>query len=135
MRFNARFPSRFVQGYHVGVARSASVTRLQWAKPIGGRIVSVSKHSGFLHRWGSVPLAVYVCGIALPISIAFLRDTLMFVLGVPLYTALFWTGPFTSVAAVFWSSWTAGWRVTWVLLVPVFIAVIFLALRLFGSEF
>jgi hypothetical protein len=58
----------------------------------------------------------------------------MIVLGVAVYTALFWTGPFASAAAVFWSNWSVGWRVVWVLLVPVFIALIFAAVFMFSFE-
>lgn len=83
---------------------------------------------GFLHKWGFAPLAVYVSGIILPAIVASLRTDLMPLLGVPIYTTLFWTGPFVSAAAVFWSDWSAAWRAAWVLLVPVFAAVILGAL-------
>ena len=76
-----------------------------------------------------MPLAVYVGGILLPAIIALLRSELMLALGVPIYTALFWTGPFVSAAAVFWSSWPGAWRAAWVLLAPV-LAAIMLALLL-----
>lgn len=71
---------------------------------------------------GKVPLAVYAFGIFLPAIVAFLRDELMLLLGVPAYTLLFRSGPFASAAAVFWSKWSVGWRAAWVLLAPVLAA-------------
>jgi hypothetical protein len=50
--------------------------------------------------------------------------------GVPLYAVLFWTGPFASAATVFWSSWSPGWRVVWVMLIPAFVAITFIALMI-----
>jgi len=52
----------------------------------------------------------------------------MLLLGVPAFTVLFWTGPFVSAAAVVWSDRSAGWRALWIALVPVFIAVMIIAL-------
>ena len=77
-----------------------------------------------MRRWGSMPLAVYVSGILLPVLCVVGRVDLMPAMGVPGYTVLFWTGPFTSAAAVVWSEWSVGWRAVWMLLVPVFIAII-----------
>lgn len=77
-----------------------------------------SAADGFLCKWGSGPLTVYLCGIALPAIVAFPREELMLLLGLPFYAVLFWTGPFASAAAVFWSSWSVGWRIIWLLLVP-----------------
>ena len=88
--------------------------------------------SGIWYKWGRAPLAVYICGIFLPAVTAYLRIDLMPFLGLPIYTTLFWAGPFASAAAVFWSDWSAAWRAAWVLLAPVFAAAILgglLALR------
>ncbi len=72
----------------------------------------------FLDNWGRVPLIVYSCGILLPVIVAQLRQELMFLLGVPAYTVLFWTGPFAAAAAVFWSRWSTGFRFAWILAAP-----------------
>ncbi len=49
-------------------------------------------------------------------------------IGLPVYASLFWAGPFASAAAVFWSGWSAARRAVWVLLAPVFTAMILGAL-------
>jgi hypothetical protein len=85
---------------------------------------------GFLRHWGTVPLVIYVIGILLPVVLAFVRVKLMTVAGVPLYAVLFWAGPFASAATVFWSSWSPGWRVVWVMLIPAFVAITFIALMI-----
>jgi hypothetical protein len=54
----------------------------------------------------------------------------MTAVGVPLYAVLFWTGPFASATTVFWSSWSPGWRVVWVMLIPAFVAITFIALMI-----
>lgn len=82
----------------------------------------MSDARGFLQRWGTGPLAVYVCGMLLPIVMAVTRQELMIAMGVTVYTVFFWTGPFASAAAVAWSGWPISWRVAWVLLVPVVVA-------------
>lgn len=87
---------------------------------------------GFSRKWGFAPLVVYLCGVILPAIIASFRTDLMPLLGVPVYTTLFWAGPFVSAAAVFWSDWSAAWRAAWVLLAPAFAAMVlgaFLVLR------
>jgi hypothetical protein len=86
--------------------------------------------NGFLRRWGTVPLAVYVTGVLLPVVVALLRVKLMSAVGVPLYAVLFWAGPFASAATVFWSNWSRGWRFVWIVLIPAFVAVSFLPLVL-----
>lgn len=48
----------------------------------------------------------------------------MALLGVSVYAVLFWAGPFASAAAVIWTNWSVGWRVAWILLVPVCVAVL-----------
>lgn len=80
------------------------------------------ERTGFVHKWGTGPLIVYLCGILLPVCVAAMREELMIVLGVPVYTVSFWTGPFASAAAVVWTNWSAAWCAAWVLLVPVSIA-------------
>ena len=90
------------------------------------------EHGGFLHKWGFAPLTVYLSGVILPTVIAARRAELMPVLGVLVFTTLFWTGPFVSAAAVFWSDWSAAWRAAWVLLAPVFAAAILGALLGYG---
>jgi len=77
-------------------------------------------------RWGIGPLSVYAAGILLPALIAFLRPDLMPVLGLPVYAVLFWTGPFASATAVFWSGWSPAWRTAWIVLIPVFVGATFL---------
>ena len=84
--------------------------------------------STFWLRWGVGPLSAYVVGILLPAPIAFLRPDLMPVVGLPVFAVLFWTGPFLSAAAVFWSDWSSGWRAAWVVLIPVFAAPTFIPL-------
>jgi len=79
-------------------------------------------------RWGLGPFSAYAAGILLPAPIAFLRPDLMPVLGLPVYAVLFWTGPFASATAVFWSGWSPAWRAAWIVLVPVFVALSFLPL-------
>jgi hypothetical protein len=79
-------------------------------------------------RWGSGPLSAYVAGILLPALIAFRRPDLMPVLGLTAYAVLFWTGPFASATAVFWSDWSPTWRAAWIVLIPVFVALTFLPL-------
>jgi hypothetical protein len=79
-------------------------------------------------RWGIAPLSAYAVGILLPAPIAFLRPELMPVVGLPVFAVLFWTGPFVSAAAVFWSNWSTGWRAVWVVLIPVFSAPTFIPL-------
>ena len=83
---------------------------------------SMPEPEGYLRRWGRGPLAVYLCGILLPVLVALFRSELMAPLGVPVYAVLFWAGPFASAAAVAWSDWPAGWRAVWILLVPVTVA-------------
>jgi len=83
-------------------------------------------YSDFRQRWGVSPLFVYAAGILLPVLIALLRPNLMPILGLPVFAVLFWTGPFASASAVFWSGWPATWRAVWILLVPVFVALTFL---------
>lgn len=78
----------------------------------------MSEPDHFLSRWGPGPLAVYVVGIFVPVIVAALRSELMIAVGVPVYTVLFWMGPFAAIAAVFWTGWSAAWRTAWVLLVP-----------------
>ncbi|MGI9236886.1 MAG: hypothetical protein ACR2QZ_05785 [Woeseiaceae bacterium] len=63
-------------------------------------------------------MVVYLFGISLPVIVAALRSELMIAVGVPVYTVLFWTGPFAAMASVFWTRWSAVWRTAWVLLVP-----------------
>ena len=87
---------------------------------------------GFSRKWGLAPLAIYICGLILPTITASLRTDLMPLIGVPIYATLFWTGPFASAAAVFWSGWSAAWRAIWVLLAPAFAAMILGALLLLG---
>jgi len=82
----------------------------------------------FGHRWGIGPLFVYAVGISMPALTASLRPDLLPVLGLPVYAVLFWTGPFASATSVFWSNWSAGWRATWIALIPVFAAPTFLPL-------
>jgi hypothetical protein len=94
-----------------------------------GRQHDVNKKS-FPRHWATVPLVIYVIGILLPVVVAFLRVKLMTAVGVPLYAVLFWTGPFASAATVFWSSWSPGWRVVWVMLIPAFVAITFIALMI-----
>ena len=86
--------------------------------------------AGFLGRWGTGPLVIYAIGILLPVLTALSRVDLMPFLGLPVYTILFWMGPFAGAAAVFWSGWSAVWRTVWVVLVPVFIAITFLPLMI-----
>jgi len=50
------------------------------------------------------------------------------VLGLPAYAVLFWTGPFVSAAAVFWSNWSPAWRAAWIVLIPALAAPTFLPL-------
>lgn len=95
----------------------------------------MSESSGFSHKWGFAPLAVYICGVILPAVIASLRTDLMPLLGVPIYTTLFWTGPFVSAAAVFWSDWSAASRAAWVLLAPALAALVLGVLLSFGLVF
>ncbi|MGI9235685.1 MAG: hypothetical protein ACR2RD_18800 [Woeseiaceae bacterium] len=71
-----------------------------------------------MNRWGPWPLVVYVIGISTPVIVAALRSELMLAVGVPVYTVLFWSGPFAAMASVFWTDWSAVWRTAWVLLVP-----------------
>ena len=85
-------------------------------------------YSDFRQRWGVSPLFVYAAGILLPVLIALFRPNLMPILGLPVFAVLFWTGPFASATAVFWSDWSATWRVAWILLIPVFIALTFVPL-------
>jgi len=84
--------------------------------------------SDFRQRWGLSPLIVYAAGIVLPALIASLRPNLLPILGLPVYAVLFWTGPFASATAVFWSDWSPTWRAAWILLIPVFIAITFVPL-------
>ncbi len=77
-----------------------------------------------------MPLVVYIIGVLLPVAVAFLRVKLMSAVGVPLYAVLFWAGPFASAATVFWSSWSPGWRLVWVVLIPGFVAITFIALMI-----
>ena len=82
----------------------------------------------FRYRWGIGPLSAYAVGILLPALIAFLRPDLLPVLGLPVYAVLFWAGPFASATSVFWSDWSPGWRATWIVLIPVLVALTFLPL-------
>lgn len=98
------------------------------------RRTGVSSNGGrFVGNWGRLPLIAYSGGILLPVVVATLRQDLMSLLGVPAYAVLFWTGPFAAAAAVFWTNWSAGWRVAWILLVPVLAAaalgLVFFAIR------
>jgi hypothetical protein len=83
---------------------------------------------GFRERWGTGPLCIYIAGILLPAPIAFLRPDLMPVAGLPVFAVLFWTGPFVSAAAVFWSDWSATWRAAWIALIPILAAPTFIPL-------
>lgn len=87
----------------------------------------------FQDNWGRVPLIVYSCGILLPVIVALLRQELMFLLGVPAYAVLFWTGPFAAAAAVFWSRWSNGLRFAWILAAP-FLSAAALGLVFFTSR-
>lgn len=78
----------------------------------------MSQSNRFLKRWGRGALAVYVFSIFGPLIVAALRGELMSAVGVPVYAALFWAGPFAAMAAVFWTGWSAAWRTAWVLLAP-----------------
>lgn len=84
--------------------------------------------SEFWQRWGVSPLSVYAAGILLPILMALLRPNLMPILGLPVYAVLFWTGPFASATAVFWSGWSPIGRAAWILLIPVFVTLTFVPL-------
>lgn len=66
-------------------------------------------------------MLVYACGLLLPVIVALCRSELMVVIGVPMYTVLFWSGPFVSAAAVIWSDWSAVRRAVWILAVPVIV--------------
>ena len=99
----------------------------QWWS-VKGSVKFMPESGSTCHNWGFAPLAVYICGVILPAVIASVRSDLMPLLGVPIYTTLFWTGPFVSAAAVFWSDWSAAWRVLWVLLAPALSAMILGAL-------
>jgi hypothetical protein len=83
------------------------------------------RFSDFQQRWGVSPLFVYAAGILLPVLIALLRPNLLPILGLPVFAVLFWTGPFASATAVFWSGWSPTWRAAWILLIPVFVALTF----------
>ena len=85
---------------------------------------------GFGDRWGRVPLAIYLTGIVAPALVASLRPELLPVVGLPVFAVLFWTGPFASAAAVFWTKWSASWRLAWIALVPVLATPTFLPLVL-----
>ena len=86
------------------------------------------RFSDFQQRWGVSPLFVYAAGILLPVLIALLRPNLMPILGLPVYAVLFWTGPFASATSVFWSDWSPGWRATWIVLIPMLVALTFIPL-------
>jgi hypothetical protein len=64
----------------------------------------------------------------MPALVASLRPGLLPLVGLPAFAVLFWLGPFASAAAVFWSRWSASWKVAWIVLVPVLAAPTFIPL-------
>ena len=88
----------------------------------------MARSNGFLKPWRFLPLLIYAVGIVLPAFVAWQRPLLLPALGLTAYALLFWAGPFASAASLFWTDWTRGWRLVWIILIPVFAAPTFLPL-------